>query len=133
MHANGIAISSQYNRIVGGAQTNGFFGTQNVERIHRALVGSVYQRTNGKAKIDKQSDEDLRAIMAELYDQRLDTAQLNGLVVERATEIVLNNLAAYLGYIADMQSQTPQNAVSRILARPQPTRSDRSTGSRPVF
>lgn len=132
-----VSFPTQYDRALGNARASEeFFGTANVERLHDALVRAVHARTGGKAKIDRQSDEDLRALMLEVYDARLGLAQLNGMVVERASEIVLNNLASYLAYLDDMTRQARERSeVARVLERPQATREGNSTRSqsRPVF
>lgn len=131
----GITMSSQTERTLGNVRGGqDFFSDDNVEFLHKAIVQKVHQRTGGQAKIDRQSDQDLRALMVELHDPRLPLERQNGITIERCADIVINNIASYLGYVSHLADQQRENTLMQIIGRPESTRTPRKeTAGRPVF
>jgi hypothetical protein len=130
--AGGVRIAQAQERALGNVRVSPeFLSDANVEGLHRALIGRVYARTSGQAKIDRQSDADLRALMIEHYDPRMSVAHNNATVLEHASRIVMNNLAGYLGYLRDVTASNGSATV--LMDRPAATRSTQETASRPVF
>ena len=51
------------NRIESTPLSNAFFSTENKDHLHNELIKSVYQKSKGKFKISKQSDDELFLLM----------------------------------------------------------------------
>ena len=105
-----------------------FMSTENMSYIHTAIINSVYKATNGKVKIDKQSDQDLRIIMIRIIDSRMTLEELNNAVIQKSTSIILNNISSYLSYMKGIDS-----SGQHITDAPQSTRSFSQAPERAVF
>ena len=88
-----------------------FFSPFNREYIHGAIIRNVKTKTG--MTIDRQSDDDLRALMHNVYvrmgSQPQSTAQvpqMNAIVVQEATKTIQTGILQQLSYI-DFISNSP--------------------------
>jgi len=84
-----------------------FFSRDNVNIIHQGLINFVYNKTNGKYKIGKQSEQELAIIMRSIYltygknltyNINQQIKELNTLVIEWSAETIITNIQQYLDY-----------------------------------
>lgn len=97
-----------------------FFSDQNIEALHTSIRYQVYART-GKV-IDRQGDNQLRTLMASVYEtSQAPTLEgavpagsttsmvrtLNGRVVSRAVNEIVNAIGMHRFYMQDVASPVP--------------------------
>ena len=87
-----------------------YFSQRNIEIIQNALRKGVYDKSDGKILIDKQSDDQIILVMRSMfyqYSKNLDTnilqqiEELNNYVIKYCIESVYNEAVAYLKYKED--------------------------------
>jgi hypothetical protein len=92
-----------------------FFSPENINNLQQAIQYYVYQRSNQKIKVGRQSDTELEIIMRSVYlqygkNQDVDIVgqvkELNAYVLEYAVKSVISNATQYLVYKKDI-SQLP--------------------------
>lgn len=89
-----------------------FFSKKNMEHIQDKIRFNVYEKSNKKYIIDKQSDVELEIVMRSIYLQhspnlpnktKEQIEYLDGLVVNWCTEKILPEVNQYLGYIKEIE------------------------------
>lgn len=90
--------------------SNVYFSCNNIDVLQEGIRYKIYQSTDGKYIIGRQSDSDLKIVMRSIYFQHsknLDTdiigqvRELNALVLDWCVNEVLSNLTQYNKYIID--------------------------------
>lgn len=93
--------------------SNLFFSCNNIDVLQNGLRYKIYQLTNGKHVIGRQSDQDLKIIMRSIYLQYSknlpkdvvgQVRELNALVLEWAVKEVLSNVKQYDKYRMDVST-----------------------------
>lgn len=99
-----------------------FFSHQNVNSLQDSIRKAVYDRSNGKHIIGKQSEIELKIIMRSIYLQysknlsseiSQQIAILNKLVVNVCVPKIISNVEQYIGYKHDI------SGLPKPLPRPQ--------------
>lgn len=87
-----------------------FFSCNNIDVLHDGIRYKIYQLTNGRHTIGRQSDQDLKIVMRSIYLQyskNLPTdvigqvKQLNAKVLDWCVNEVLSNVKQYDRYVID--------------------------------
>lgn len=87
-----------------------FFSCNNIDILHEGIRYKIYQLTNGKHKIGRQSDEDLKIVMRSIYLQYSknlpnniigQVKELNTFVLEWCVKEILSNITQYDQYVID--------------------------------
>ncbi len=100
----GIQETSKLNQL--------FFSKKNMDIIQNNIRYTVYNKTNKKHIIDKQSDIELQIIMRSTYLQfspnleynyKEQLEYLNGLVVEWCVAHIIPQLEQYIGYLKEVE------------------------------
>ena len=103
-----------------------FFSENNIDLIQLELKKTVYEKTDKKYLIDRQSDTELLIVMRSIflqnsknldYDLKNQILQLNNLVLNYCVENVISGILAHVGYIKDIEQpyvlmEHPQNVNS---------------------
>lgn len=85
-----------------------FFSPENVDRVQRQIIGSVFKRTKGAYLIEKQFEPDLQVIMRSMFLQHArhvpdhiseQIRELNNLVVDDIVPNVISEVNGYIGYL----------------------------------
>jgi len=88
-----------------------FFSKQNIDNIQKQIQIEVYERSNSKFSIDRQSDTELEVIMRSYYLQygrnlpcKLieQVQQLNKMVLDYCIPNVLGEVSSYIKYKRDI-------------------------------
>jgi len=97
-----------------------FFSKGNIQTIQTALQREVLRRSNGKYKIEPQSEKDLLAIMRWVFNNSSrylphsvpqQVHELNRLVMAEAIPVLMTEVSQYLGYLRDASQL--YDAISR--------------------
>jgi len=84
-----------------------FFSRENVDIIQQGLINYVYNKSNGKYKINKQSEQELNIIMRSIYftnsknltyNIKQQLKELNREVIEWSADRIITNIQQYLDY-----------------------------------
>lgn len=87
-----------------------FFSCKNIDILHEGIRYKIYQLTNGKHTICRQSDEDLKIVMRSIYLQYSknlpnnivgQVKELNTLVLDWCVKEILSNITQYDQYVID--------------------------------
>lgn len=103
-----------------------FFSENNIDLIQLELKKKVYEKTDNKYLIGRQSDTELLIVMRSIFLQNsknLDTKlkeqiiTLNNLVLNYCVDNVISGILAHIGYIKDIEQpyalmEPPQNVNS---------------------
>jgi hypothetical protein len=98
------SISRNYS---GTCVSETFFSRENVDIIHQGLINYVYNKSNGKYKIGKQSEQELSIVMRSIYltngknlnfNIKEQIKELNREVIEWCAERIIINIQQYLEY-----------------------------------
>lgn len=103
-----------------------YFSKENIERLQNLIRYTVFTKSNGKYKVDNQSEIDLKIIMRSIYLQHSPNLEchiikqvefLNNLVVNWCYPKIINEVAQYIGYVKDVERlpvplEHPQNLSS---------------------
>lgn len=98
------SISRNYS---GTCVSETFFSRENVDIIHQGLINFVYNKSNGKYKIGKQSEQELSIVMRSIYltngknlnfNIKEQVKELNREVIEWCAERIIINIQQYLEY-----------------------------------
>lgn len=91
-----------------------FFSSENIQRIQKKIKISIYEKSDGKFKLDEDQDEfDLLIVMRTVYFDRCknlpdnpvrQVKKLNQQVVDYLVPDMLTNIRQYYGYIKDISS-----------------------------
>lgn len=101
-----------------------FFSSNNINILHEGIRYKIYQLTNGKHKIGRQSDEDLKIIMRSIYLQYSknlpnniidQVKELNILVLDWCVKEILSNITQYDQYVIDASTLPIPLARSPIM------------------
>jgi hypothetical protein len=93
--------------------SNMYFSCNNIDVLHSGIRYKIYQLTNGKHIIGRQSDKDLKIVMRSIYLQHsknLDTdiigqvRELNAMVLDWCVHEVFSNLQQYDKYLIDVST-----------------------------
>jgi len=91
----------------GNCVSETFFSSQNTDIIQEGIINSVYNKSNGKYQIGRQSDQELKIVMRSIYlqysknlnyninEQILD---LNTKVIRWCVDEILSNIKQYLEF-----------------------------------
>lgn len=118
---------------------NYFMSEVNRNKIHSLIIKSVYDKTNGQARIGKQSDNELQVIMIHTlqsqYNNHLPINELNKMVVQKCSDNIIQNIGFYTKYLTDMNSPGPLGASQSNfdLIVPQNTRDSRERYFKAIF
>ena len=116
-----------------------FLSVANRGHIQNLLIKHVYDKTNGKARIGRQSDNELQVVMIHTlqtqYNHHLSITELNKLVVKKCSENIINNIGYYVQYINDMNAPGPLGASSSAfdLIVPRNTRDSKERSFKSAF
>jgi len=100
----GIQETSKLNQL--------YFSKKNMDIIQNNIRYTVYNKTNKKHIIDKQSDIELQIIMRSMYLQHSPNLEynykeqleyLNKLVVDWCVEKIIPQLEQYIGYLKEVE------------------------------
>ena len=100
----GIQETSKLNQL--------YFSKKNMDIIQNNIRYTVYNKTNKKHIIDKQSDIELQIIMRSMYLQHSPNLEynykeqleyLNKLVVDWSVEKIIPQLEQYIGYLKEVE------------------------------
>ena len=89
-----------------------FFSKKNMDNIQDMIRFNVYEKSNKKFVIDKQSDVELEIIMRSIYLQhsvnlpnkiKEQISYLNNLVKDWCTEQIIPEVNQYIGYIKEIE------------------------------
>jgi hypothetical protein len=103
-----------------------YFSEDNIDLIQDELKQAVYNKTDNKYVIDRQSDTELLIVMRSIflqnsnnlpYDIKNQIIQLNKLVLDYCIPNVVSGILSYNGYLKDianpiMPMENPQNVSS---------------------
>lgn len=137
-----IEIPDQSSRYVSNKEDPSisiFLSQENRENVQRLIIKRVYDKTNGKARIGRQSDTELQVVMIQTlqsqYNHHLPIVELNKLVVNKCTENIINNIGYYVQYINDMNAPGPLGASQTAfdLIVPQNTRESKERSFKSIF
>jgi hypothetical protein len=90
-----------------------FFSAKNIQYIQDTLKNEIYKKSNGKYKLLRQNDDDIKVIMRSYYLQYVEndvgneTAEmnrLNGLVLAFLIPRTMNESVGYANYLRDQSS-----------------------------
>ena len=113
----GVDIIS--NIVVPNAVSRTFFSNDNVERIQRKIIETVY--TESKKVISRQSYQELQIIMKSIYLQysrnlpnniEEQVYTLNKYVIDECVSIIIPNVTQYNKYITEITGPIPINPRS---------------------
>lgn len=137
-----ISIPDQYSRYISNKEdpsVNYFMSEKNRDHIQKLMIKSVYEKTNGQAKIGRQSDNELQVVMIHTlqtqYNHHLPINELNKLVVKKCSDNIINNIGYYLQYINDVNYAGPLGASQSAydLIVPQNTRDSKERPFKSIF
>jgi len=104
--------------------SNLFFSCNNIDVLQDGLRYKIYQLSNGKHVIGRQSDQDLKIIMRSIYLQYSknlsndvvgQVRELNGLVLDWAVKEVFSNVKQYDKYVIDVSTLPTPMARSPLM------------------
>jgi len=90
-----------------------FFSLENVEKIQKEIIASIYNKSGGKYKIGKQSEEQLKIVMRSVYLQNSRNLPfqiqeqvniLNKKVLEYCVPNIYTEILQYEKYLKDSSS-----------------------------
>lgn len=132
-----IHIAEQTSRYVNNkedASVSYFMSQTNRELIHKLIIKSVYEKTNGQATIGRQSDNELQVVMIhtiqEKYNQHLPIVDLNRMVVQQCSNNIIQNIGYYTRYIHDLNAPS---ALGEDFIVPQNTRESKERSFNSIF
>tara|TARA_A100001015_G_scaffold321653_1_gene453746 strand:+ start:5761 stop:6222 length:462 start_codon:yes stop_codon:yes gene_type:complete len=118
--------NSTKNIIVDTPLSKIFFSADNIDLLQDELKQGVYQKTDNKYVIDRQSDTEILIIMRSIYlqnsknlpyDIKKQVIKLNQLVLNYCIPNVISGILSYNKYIKDIENpimplENPQNVNS---------------------
>tara|TARA_B100000575_G_C23066362_1_gene614004 strand:- start:742 stop:1242 length:501 start_codon:yes stop_codon:yes gene_type:complete len=113
-----------------------YFSQENLDYVQSQIISRIYEKTNNKHVIGRQSDDELLIVMRSIYLQYGKNAdnniqsQINNLnehVLNYCVDNVYTNLLAHFEYIKDITEDQP------VLDRPQTTNVKGSKGLEPNY
>lgn len=116
--------------------SNVYFSCNNIDVLQEGIRYKIYQSTNGKHVIGRQSDKDLKIVMRSIYLQHAknlttdiigQVRELNGLVLDWCINEVLSNLTQYKKYIVDASTMPTPILRSELMT----TKGNRSLELKP--
>lgn len=137
-----VSIPDQSSRYVSNKEDPSilyFMSVSNREKLQYLIIKKVYDKTNGQAKIGRQSDTELQVVMINIlqtnYNHHLPITELNKLVVNKCSENIINNIGYYVQYIHDMNAPGPLGASQSAfdLIVPQNTRDSKERSFKSIF
>ena len=111
----------------------------NRDHIQNLVIKTVYDKTNGQARIGRQSDNELQVVMIHTlqtqYNYHHPITELNKLVVKKCSENIINNIGYYVQYLNDMDAPGPLGASQSAfdLIVPQNTRDSKERSFKSIF
>ena len=89
-----------------------FFSKENIDHLQQEIIRQIYQQSQGRFRISRQSDDELFIVMRSVYlsaptdpcnratiPQQI--AQLNFLVLNDVIPRIIENIHSYLGFVRD--------------------------------
>ena len=109
--------NTEGNSLKGIHETSGvsetYFSRENIEYLHKKIILGVYEKSQYKYKIGKQSEDELKIVMKSIYlqyGQNLDckiTEQVDSLntrVLKYCIDNIILGIKQYIGYVEDVSS-----------------------------
>lgn len=110
-----------------------FFSQKNVDNLQMALRRHIYELSNGKYDISRQSDEHMLLMMRETYEHNArylhvdipdkgitrQIAELNTIVLKRCVKRVMMEIEFHLHYLNLIENQPRYGEVGQAGGRPQ--------------
>lgn len=108
--------------------TSLYFSENNINLIQEEIIRYLYDKSNGKYNIGKQSDTELKIIMKSMYLSKRDkltdsnvvnqVKSLNKMVILECSRIIEINLLQHLNYVKDLNKlpnfqELPQNVSNK--------------------
>tara|TARA_B000000475_G_C15951579_1_gene429028 strand:- start:209 stop:691 length:483 start_codon:yes stop_codon:yes gene_type:complete len=108
--------------------TSLYFSENNINLIQEEIIKYLYNKSNGKYNIGKQSDTELKIIMKSMYLSKRDkltdnnvvnqVKSLNKMVILECSRIIEINLLQHLNYVKDLNKlpnfqELPQNVSNK--------------------
>lgn len=101
-----------------------FFSKKNIDNLQRRIVAGVFNESEGKINVGRQSDTELKIIMRSIFLQdgrnvdckiQEQVVQLNNKVLEYCVQNVLIGAVGHINYMRDLQKSmdtlpNPENA-----------------------
>lgn len=90
-----------------------YFSRENIEYLHKKIILGVYEQSQYKYKIGKQSEDELKIVMKSIYlqyGQNLDCKikeqvnSLNKRVLKYCINNIILGIKQYIGYVEDVSS-----------------------------
>lgn len=106
-----------------------FFSQSNLDKLHKAVITTVYNKSLGRYKIVKQSNQDMIIAMKYIYEEysmhlnckyEEQLIQLNNKMLEYVVPRIINNLEQHDFYVASL------NVMHNGIEPPQQTREFKS-------
>lgn len=100
-------ISTINRNVAGNCVSELYFSQDNMEIIQQGIINSVYNTSEGKMKIGKQSEQELKIIMRSFYfqyaknlnfDLKEQVRELNTMVIRWSVDEIIKNVKQYLEY-----------------------------------
>jgi len=96
--------------------SDNFFSDENIDLINKQIILTIWKKTKGKYKVEKQNKNNLLIVMQYVfmenarylpYDIKGQIKQLNCIVVGEIYPTVITNFEQKLGYLRDIQFRQP--------------------------
>jgi hypothetical protein len=101
-------VANTVNRLYSGnCLSELYFSKENINIIQEGIINSVYNKSNGKYNISRQSDNELIIVMRSIYFQHgknlnfninEQIKELNTLVIQWCVDEIISNVKQYLEY-----------------------------------
>jgi hypothetical protein len=101
-------VANTINRLYSGnCLTELYFSKENIDIIQEGIINSVYNKSDGKYNISRQSDNELIIVMRSIYFQygknlnfniNEQIKELNTLVIRWCVDEIISNVKQYLEY-----------------------------------
>jgi hypothetical protein len=101
-------VANTINRLYSGnCLTELYFSKENIDIIQEGIINSVYNKSDGKYTISRQSDNELIIVMRSIYFQygknlnfniNEQIKELNTLVIRWCVDEIISNVKQYLEY-----------------------------------
>lgn len=121
-YCNGNAgLVGKTNRIQPSALMKEFFGDRNVKRLQKKIKREIYERSDGKFKMEVDQDkQEVLVIMEQIFADhsrnlpcgiKRQTKRLNEIFIESVIPDMMTAIKQYYGYIKDIS--TPIEPIAR--------------------
>jgi uncharacterized phage-associated protein len=104
---NEKAVNTISRIYTGNCVTETYFSKENIDIVQEGIINSVYNKTEGKYSIGRQSDQELLIVMRSIYLQygknlnfniNEQIRQLNTMVIRWCVDEIIKNINQYMNY-----------------------------------